>query len=282
MGKLKRYFLRGAIIIFLFGCTENKVPESVKKQVDNMINGGHEILKPRSQGTAKMMLYVEKAIQLDPENSDAWRELSVPYLKRGMPLDWKRLFDKAVELDADNWQGWRGYLYLYFYRNYNKAIEDFDATDSITPNFDDHPQGQSVNYMRGIAYLGLEKFDKSLEYFDTYLEDQLKQSGETYTEITAFLYKGIVLFEMKKYKEAIVWLHKVLQYSNQHYADAHYYISKSYEKLNYLDKAENHIEKALSDFKEGYSHKRDYVEVLYQIYIQDLERFRVYLQKRKG
>ncbi|WP_164914131.1 tetratricopeptide repeat protein [Aquimarina sediminis] len=241
--------------------------EEKKAESKKIMNGAAHL----NQGSPDTMMVIEKAIELNPENAEAWRELSVAYLKRGMPLDWKPLFDKAVMLDPKEWQGHRGYLYLYFYRNYKKAIKDFDATDILTPNFDDAPQGQSVNYMRGIAYLGLKEYTKSKNYFNTYIDNQIKTSGEDYADITAFLYRGIIAYLQKDYKSAKKDFQKVLKYSENHYSDAHYYLSKCYYEEKEIPKALEHIKSAIEDFNSGYYHTRNYVEVLYQVYIQDLE-----------
>ncbi|MBP2833256.1 tetratricopeptide repeat protein [Aquimarina sp. U1-2] len=272
MEKFLKFYLSGFVLILIvFSCAENPTPED-KRISNEMINGGDEIVEaPELQGTPESMIYIEKALAIDPENADAWRMLSIPYLKRGMPTRWKPLFDKAVELNPEEWQGWRGYLYLYFYRNYKKAIEDFNATDILTPNFDDTPQGQSVNYMRGLAYLGLKDYTKSKSFFDTYINDQIKASGEDYVDVTAFLYRGIVAYLEKDYNKAIEDFHKVLKYSGNHYADAHFYLSKCFLKQKDINNARRHITKAIEDFNTGFVHKRGYVEVLYQIYIQDLE-----------
>lgn len=269
MDTLLKYCLRLCCIALLLSCSFKTEAEK-KAEADGIINGGHFLLSPRKQGSPEMMSLVEYTLQLDPNSADAWRELSIPYLKRGMPVQWKPYFDKAVELNADSWQGWRGYLYLYFYRNYKKAIEDFNATDSITPNFDDTPQGQSVNYMRGIAYLGLKDYTNAKKYFDTYIEDQRKGSGEAYAEVTAFLYRGMTSYFEQEYEVAQENFNKVLTYSGNHYADAHYYLAKCFYDQNQNDQAKIHIQKAIKDFELGYSHRRGYVEVLYQIYIQDL------------
>jgi len=255
MEKLQKYFLSILVTIAIFACNPDVSIEERKAKADEMIN-----------------------IALDPDNADAWRELSIPYLKRGMPNEWKPLFDKAVALNPEEWQGWRGYLYLYFYRNYKNAIKDFDATDILTPGFDDAPQGQSVNYMRGIAYLGLEDYKKSLSYFDTYIEDQANSSGEEYAEVTAFLYRGIVYYLQEDYENAKNNFFKVLKYSGNNYADAHYYLAACFHKEGNKDKAITHIDKAIEDFNSGYFHTRGYVEVLYQIYIQDLEALRLLIK----
>lgn len=98
------------------------------------------------QGSPVNMIELEEIIKLNPNHCDAIRELSIPYLKRGMPDKWKPIFDRAVKCDPAIWTPWRGYLQLYFYRDYQKAIADFNASDSITPNHIDSPQGHSVDY----------------------------------------------------------------------------------------------------------------------------------------
>src|SRR5688500_7323755 len=122
-----------------------------------------------NQGSPENMELIETAIELDPNNSAAWRELSVPYLKRGLGHEWKPLFDKAVEIDPISWQGWRGYLKLFFYRDYEGAIQDFNATDTLTPNFTDYPQSLSVDYLRALAYLQLKDFDASIKFITKYI-----------------------------------------------------------------------------------------------------------------
>ncbi len=61
--------------------------------------------------------------------------------------------DQAVACDSSRWIGWRGYLYPYFYRDNKKAIADFDTTNHLTPDFIYAPQGHSVDYWGGHAYL---------------------------------------------------------------------------------------------------------------------------------
>lgn len=267
MERSQKYFLKLVLLVFMIACNSTKTKEE-KEAISKKIMRSSVV--HNFQGLPKSMTAIEKAIKLDPKNADAWRELSVPYLKRGMPTQWKPLFDKAVALNPKEWQGWRGYLYLYFYRNYKNAIIDFDATDALTPNFDDHPQGQSVNYMRGVAYLGLKDYTKSKMYFDTYIRDQTKTYGEDYADVTAFLYRGIIAYTKQDITTAKQDFFKVLKYSANHYADAHYYIAKCFLEEGNKDKSNFHIQEAVKDFNAGYFHTRDYIEVLHQIYIQDL------------
>jgi tetratricopeptide (TPR) repeat protein len=215
------------------------------------------------------MLRLEKAIEIDPNNCDAIRELSVAYLKRGLAHKWKLQFDKAVECDPNIWQPMRGYLYLSFYRAYKTAIADFNASDTLTPNFIDAPQGQSVDYWRGIAYLGLKDYKNSLDFFNKYITTEAKEWGEDMVEVTAFLYRGIALFENLNFELALKDFDKVLVYNRGNSADAKYYKALILKDSNPIE-AKHILESSIENFKNSFYNQRDYVEILKQIYLEDL------------
>ena len=168
---LQKFFPSVIIVILLSSC-EEKV-DLKKRSMECFKHGLYYY-----QGTQESINAFAKAIELDPTHAESWRELSIPFLKRGMPHLWKKYIDKAVELDPITWQGYRGYNYLWFYRDYKKAIADFDATDTLTPKFTDAPQGHSVNYWRGIAYLGLKDYKNCIAYFDLHIQIEIDELGE--------------------------------------------------------------------------------------------------------
>lgn len=255
--------------------------EKIKKS-DDMINGDDtSILGPHYQGSIRMMTHTEKALALNPKNADAWRELSIPYLKRGIPHKWKPLFEKAVLHDSIGWQPWRGYLYLWFYRDYKKAIADFDASDVLTPDFIDAPQGHSVDYWRGIAYLGLKDYENSIRYFDKHIEKETKDTGESWIEVTSFLYEGIAHYENKNDSLALLSINKLLKYTNNNYADGNYYKALILENQGNTAGALNFVNLAITNYEEGYYNYRIYTEALRQIYMEDLLLLKERLNKKQ-
>ena len=194
METLLKYCLNTLLLILLLSCNGQKQlktnPEK-RAQAEKI----YEEAIQHYQGTAEFQNGIIEAIDVDPTFDEGIRELSVAYLKRGIPHEWKKRIDIAVELNPTIWQGYRGYNYLWFYRDYKKAIADFDATDTLTPNFIDAPQGHSVDYWRGIAYLGLKEMEKSLAYFDKYINTEIEESGEDWVEVTAFLYRELCLLK---------------------------------------------------------------------------------------
>ncbi|MFT5892246.1 MAG: tetratricopeptide (TPR) repeat protein, partial [Dokdonia sp.] len=163
-----------------------------------------------------------------------------------------------------------GYLYLWFYRDYKKAIADFNASDTLTPDFIDAPQGQSVDYWRGVAYLGLEDYKNSIHSLDKHIEAETLQAGEEWVDQKAFLFRGISYYELKEYEQALINFDKVIKYSKDKTADANYYKALTLQKTGSITTAITHADRALNAFNEGYYNERPYVEEMRQIYIQDL------------
>lgn len=221
------------------------------------------------QGSPQSMKRIEKAIAVDSTYAEAWRELSVAYLKRGMPHKWKPLMDKAAVHDPKTWVPWRGYLYLYFYRDYEKAIQDFNASDSLTEHID-YPQGHSVDYWRAMAYLGLNDYENSLEYWNKHILKETEDTGEDWVELEAFLYRGIAYLESGNQEKALEDFDKILFYF-KHSADAKYYKAKTLQLLGENDVALDYAIKAMTDYKNGFFNNYHYVELLRQIYPEDIE-----------
>ncbi len=215
------------------------------------------------------MTRIARAIEIDSTYAEALREHSVAYLKRGMPHKWKPWFNRAVYHDPQTWQPWRGYLYLWFYRDYEKAIADFNASDTLTP-YIDYPQGHSVDYWRGIAYLGLKDYQNSIAFFDKHILKETEDSGEDWVEINAFLYRGIAYMKAKDSIKALENFDKVIHYFEKS-ADAKYWKARIMNHAGEKEKALALANQAEQDFNEGYFNNRPYVETLFQLYPEDFE-----------
>ncbi|WP_046755929.1 tetratricopeptide repeat protein [Kordia jejudonensis] len=250
-----------------------------------------------TQGTTAFQNGIAEAVAIDSTYEDAVYELSVAHLKRGMPHKWLPQYNKALALNPEYRYPWRGYLYLWFYRDYKKAIADFDASDSLTPNFIDAPQGHSVDFWRGIAYLGLNDHKNSIAYFDKHIQKETEETGEDWVEHEAFLYRGIAHYEAGNQEEALKNFNTLLKY-NSDFADAKYYkallLRDTLEKLQqeiemagsrygstlhtkiprekFQEKKQEAlllIDEAIDNFNNGYSNQRPYVETLRQLYGED-------------
>ncbi len=205
------------------------------------------------QGSSQNMKAIEEILRLNTNHCDALRERSIPYLKRGIPQKWKKYMDQAVACDSTRWIGWRGYLYLYFYRDYAKAIADFDATDTLTPNFIDAPQGHSVDFWRGHAYLGAKNYEKSIYYYQKHITHVTQKFGEDWVEPQAFLNLAIAHYEDNAFDSMPYYLDKAQRYYQDKSADTKYYYALYDQRKGNEEKALDWVDQGIEDFYQGYS-----------------------------
>lgn len=262
MEKLQKFCLNLSLVLLFFSCNKDNKEASLKSM---------QFSRFHYQGTKTNLNALARAIELDSTNENAWREFSIPFLKRGLPHKWKPAMDKSVGLNPTKMIGYRGYNYLWFYRDYKRAIADFDRTDILTPNFIEAPQGLSVDCWRGIAYLGLKDYKNSILYFDKYINKEIEDFSEKSVDITAFLYKGIAYYESNNLEKSEVSFKRLIKNNYGFSADGKYYLALIYKQQEKNKAALKMIDDAMKDFNNGYFNKRPYVETLRQIYLEDLQ-----------
>jgi len=251
MEKLLKYCLSLIIILYGFSACDNLSNETYYHLTDEEKKS--KSIKYTSlaalveRGSPKSMRLLEKAVRLDPNNDIAWRELSLPYLYAGMIKEWNENIGKAIEINPEGWQSWRAHDRMYYFRDFAGALYDLDATDFLTVDQVDYAHNASVDYLRGVCYLGLNDYPKSIEYFNKYIEDEKSKVGDKFVDETAFLYLGIIAIHKENYSLAIKHLLRGIQYEDG-YADFHYHLAKAYCYLGDHKKASLEIETALKKY----------------------------------
>ncbi|WP_170836982.1 tetratricopeptide repeat protein [Aquimarina amphilecti] len=238
-----------------------------KKYAKQFMKGLHGVYY---QGSPEEHFQIQEASILDTTFSDPHREMGASRVKRGINTETMKKYKKAVSLDPESWQGYRGYLYLYFYRDYDNAIKDFNELDTLTPNFVDYPQSENIDFMRGISYMMKKEYPKAQDYFKKFFAHETKSGDLNYIESRAFMYYGITYYETGEFNKAMEKFELGIKYNNN--ADLMYWKAKT---LKALDHNPLEIKNALETSKEllaqGYNSRRPYVEEFYQTYIEDID-----------
>ncbi len=222
------------------------------------------------QGSPASQMLLEEALRYDPNHALAHREIGVPYLKRGIGAAFPHYYGKAADLDPLGWTGWRGYLYLYFYRDYERALQDFNALDTITPGVVDYPQSTSVDYMRGLCYLQLNQNDQAIDYLDRHIAHEDSVAGADYVPPEAYLMRGIAQWKKGELEPALNSFKSGIALEDYN-ADLQYWLAKMYVEQGELAEARKWLKRAQLAFNQGDYNKRFYVEEFYQLYQQDLD-----------
>lgn len=265
MEKSLKYF-PSLLLLLIFGCNHQSVEERNTLSDQLLEKSWHTY-----QGSVQNMNLLEAAVRLNPCNHEAWRELSIPYLKRGYPDKWFAHYDKAVKCGATEWVGARGHDFLYFYRDYERALQDFNALDTITPNFTDYPQATSDLYLRGLCYYGLEDYEKCLNFIQRCIEEQDNgPGGLDFLDPHVYLFEGLAHLQLGNYNAAEKSFENGLKLFDQS-ADLNFHLARTKWKLGEKNKARELLKKGKHCFEIGYYHKHGYVEVLEQLYLNDFE-----------
>ena len=94
MEKLLKYFLSILLLVSLLSC----------KSRDVKVKDAYDFGFKHYQGTPVHMNAFAYALELDSTKAETYRELSVTYLKRGIPHKWKKWYDGAVKYDPETCQ----------------------------------------------------------------------------------------------------------------------------------------------------------------------------------
>lgn len=271
MVKSSIYF-HSILLILLASCTNREwykkdFPEDIKKQYSPQLRAGRGYYY---QGSEPERFQLKEAFLMDSTDADLWRELGTARVKRGIADEMYHYYGGAVNRKPEKWAGFRGYLYLYFYRDYRRAIDDFNLGDEANGQVD-YSQGQSHDYMRGICYYGLKEYEESLVFLNRYIDKITSEEGSEWVDVYSILYKGLSLAKLKMFDEALIAFDEA-EVLYPKLSDLFYHRARiNCSQKKYLEALEN-LKVAKKYYEQGYYHQRPYVEVLEQLHIQDIDK----------
>ncbi len=203
----------------------------------------------------------------ESEDSNEYMEYSVHLNKAGDFENGFKYLNKAVELDPKLHLGYRGWIRLRKIRDFDKALEDFDRLDSLTPNFVDAPWGEDIDFLRGECFFGKKEYQRAIELFNR----SIKNQKEGWADIQSFVYLGLCEYELGNYEKAISEFQRALNQS-EYVPESFFGMAKAYQKLGQIEKAKENLSKAESNIH----YKRDdiYNEFLNEIYMSEIHEFK--------
>lgn len=275
MEKSLKYCLSFLAATIIFSCQKNNyeyyekefTPEEKLELAETLLSGmGYRYYYQGSVGEQMLLKHAEI---YNPEHAEVWRERGIPYLKRGIASGYLPNYDKCVKYDSLEWQGYRGYCTLYFYRDYKRALIDFNQLDTLTPNFTDYPQATSIDYMRGLCHIGLGNPETALEYLNRFLKKDGERVGYEYLEPVSYIAKGKCLQALNRMDEAQAAFEFGIK-NHEKNADMEYYLALHLYEQNKNSEALKWVQKSKESFINSYRNFRPYVEEFFQVYWVDI------------
>ncbi|CAA0230702.1 conserved hypothetical protein [Tenacibaculum maritimum] len=270
MKKIKRNILIISVVfissLFLFIIIyDNTKKDAVSFQ--ELFNEGYfnAYMGKFDTGNKKMLRAISK---LKKPNAEIYRVLSILNTKNGNYDIAISALEKAYKMNPEEIGAYYGWVLLYYYHDYHKALTVLNNYDDSTPNFNDYPMGECIHYLKGLAYKELKNYEYAIKEFDISIKDGLTHSID-WISYQVFLNKGITLFYQKKYGEAIYEFKRAIK-SNIYCSEAYYFIGLSEKEIGIKKNVCKNLKKALNLIQNGYKDSDLYVELSHEVYEQEV------------
>jgi len=219
-----------------------------------------------SRGNKIMKYTISK---MDQPGSKIYHAMSVQNTKNGNYDIAIAALEKAYEIDSET-GAYYGWVLLYYYRDYTKALEVLEAYDALTPENGDWPMGECLYYLKGLAYMQLHDYDRAINMFNLSIKNSTLELGEDWVDYQVFLNKGLSLFYKKDYKAGILEFRNAIK-NNDECAEAYYYIGLCQIELQYNELACSNLNTANQLIKQGYKSSDPYIELFHEIYEEEVK-----------
>jgi tetratricopeptide (TPR) repeat protein len=225
------------------------------------------------QGTSMCEQALDSALYYWPGYAEAWHEKSVPYLKRGDFLSWRKYLDKAVSLKPLAFLGARGWCRFKFLRDYEGALHDLQTLDTLT-SFNPGQSGDgSYNLYIVMALCAREQghMTEAFHYFSLGIDSVIVHKGIEWIGLYDYLHRAVTRMRVKDYAGALLDLDKQeKKYAG--FAETYCYRGEVLLLLGQKAAAKAAFERAKALFvSEGYHFSDPYCEMQDVVYLEDIE-----------
>ncbi|MGB0887261.1 MAG: tetratricopeptide repeat protein [Vicingaceae bacterium] len=285
---MRTFVLLASIIFLLSSCSENKTQaQPVKEEYDiqpyltKLDSAGYDITDDTlmfqvgyqimyygqfDKGNALIAYAMGKRDSVVAHDFQSWSVLNSKNGNYAIAID---KLEKAVAMDFEGEAGYYGWLLLYYYRDYEKALAILEKYDALTPNFSDAPMGEDIHYLKGLCQMQMNNHQIAVNEFDAYINNLATTHGEDFVDIYTFVQKGRCLTKLGKFEEAILSYKKAIKYY-KNCSEAYYFMGLTQLEMNQKEDACVSLNTALNLIQKGFKSSDNYVEYFHEIYPQQI------------
>jgi tetratricopeptide (TPR) repeat protein len=216
---------------------------------------------------------------LDSISADIYHALSVQHLKNGNYSEAHKYISKAVKMDPKEHSGYYGWVLLYYYRDYPRALEYLNLFDDFTPNFSDFPVGENIHYLKGLAHLKMNQLDNAMTEFNTYIKEENDADAADFIDPSAYIHQGRIFAKREQYSEAMDCYKNAIEL-NDKCLEAYYFLAESQAKSDLLERALRNVVLAENLYRSNLKASDIYVELFHEIYLEDILELKKYIEVR--
>lgn len=253
---------------------KNALPDSLKNKINLddskvIMDIGSNILYfgKNKIGNELMNYAIAKS---DKVTGDDYHKLSVQNTKNGNFIQAIDALEKAIVLDPKI-NGYYGWVLLYYYHDYKRALECLEAYDLLTPGFSDAPVGEDIHTLKALAKMQLGNYEEAIEEFNINIAEVTAQNGEYWVPIYTYFYKGRCFQKLNKMNEAIFCYDQSIKMYEQN-TEAYFYKGLTLIEMGRKKEGCENLQNAFSLINQGNKQSDVYVELFDEVYKQDIER----------
>jgi tetratricopeptide (TPR) repeat protein len=195
---------------------------------DQTVPGGYKLrgdIKQRQKNLHGALADYTKAEKYTPDDARLYVSRSAVYISEGRVKEAIGDADKALKLDPKDSDAWYNRACAnYVGRNNDAALRELDKALELAPTH------ANALFLRGVVKGELYKESAGLADIEAALALDPKLAG-------AAMSAGVLLFETKRYAEAIERFNEVIAEGGSDLKEAHYYRADCYYQLADKDKA---------------------------------------------
>jgi tetratricopeptide (TPR) repeat protein len=199
---------------------------------------------------------LDSASWIDPTNARIWQQKSMPYLKNGDFMTWRKYINKAVENDPERYLAYRGFCAAIFVKDYESALLDFEKIQNLKPKGAVFEMDHSTEFWRGLCYLEMGNLDSARIFMEKSLNYQLDLRSAEWAHYNDFFYLGVIHYELNDLSKAQYYIDASLKNYNE-FPDAHFYKALILNKLGKSGEALDHLTQIENAWKKKYRMNED-------------------------
>jgi len=248
------------IAAFFLACKSHKNEDVFEHLSDeernNLADYYHKKSKEYYQPSEVHRIYKDSTLMAAPNHVEYTQLYSYSYKKTGEHIRAMELLNKAVDLDVANNNTaaleYKAWSMLYFYRDYESAIEDVDKIEEINaPQTYNVCHGEPCLLLKGQALYQLAKYQESLACFKQLLKIEEEQGFDPKDNFFANFYIARIYTKQNDMAKAMEAYQSLIDDYEQ-FTEAHYYLGLLYAENGNKEMAINHLEKAKELISKNY------------------------------
>lgn len=240
---LKQILFYGVLCLALYSCNEvQEAPEAQVLDFSSLEQSQKVELAEWYKDVSYLYLqpsylrraYLDSAAMVLPNEVDYVERPSYSYKKVGDHIKAMELLNKAVTMDTAQGSSatleYRAWTYLYFYRDYEGAINDVELIEKMTGRPYNSCWGEPCGYQKGQALYKLKRYNEAIDAFKLVNIEEEKKGFSTDSNNMIFFYIGRCFAEMNDYDNAILYYKKSLKAADK-LPETYYQLGMVYKEL---------------------------------------------------